>query len=501
MISPLFLAPRNAETMDREDGYEEPLSGVVISVILAMISLVIISSFLTQRFLAVKVWSRLPFVQWLVFAIYADSFLFVFATAILQFGFGVDHSVSVCEAAILLCLACYVTTKILIYMFLVEKAHIIRSSSQRPRLHSKLYIFNSFGMIGVYIVVVTLNFIYRITRVENGQCIIGMKKLAMIPLIAFDLLVNVYLTILFLIPLSSLYSYKNKQQKAGNRRLRIVAMRTFVGSVCTLASSVINLSVLMALNGEPGWVCLMCCNSDILFSAIVIQWVTSRDSTSSASNESVSLSQPKSHNAGEELVSRKSRPIMISGGGSGALDLKPSFTTPGRHGSTNSTGRNSPRTAPSTEAIVNDAGEISVDTETITGMTEPSPCSTNTIYCEEKGQTTPGVDSARDEEEHRMPRMPPPSLAAPAARHLVFPPPSEVLVHVNYGSSLSRDGAGEGRVRLGNSIVIGAGSGSGPGTANSGSGPGRSGGENDCVGDLPWGYIGPGATSDGGAIL
>jgi len=31
----------------------------------------------------------------------------------------------------------------------------------------------------------------RITRVENGQCIIGMKKLAMIPLITFDLLVNV----------------------------------------------------------------------------------------------------------------------------------------------------------------------------------------------------------------------------------------------------------------------------------------------------------------------
>ena len=54
--------------------------------------------------------TRVPGV--VVFAIYADSFLFVFATAILQFGFGVDHSLSVCEAAILLCLVFYVTTKV-----------------------------------------------------------------------------------------------------------------------------------------------------------------------------------------------------------------------------------------------------------------------------------------------------------------------------------------------------------------------------------------------------
>lgn len=40
---------------------------------------------------------------------------------------------------------------------------------------------------------------------EDGQCIIGMKSIAMIPLISFDAVVNVYLTILFLIPLKSEY--------------------------------------------------------------------------------------------------------------------------------------------------------------------------------------------------------------------------------------------------------------------------------------------------------
>lgn len=31
----------------------------------------------------------------------------------------------------------------------------------------------------------------RITKMRNGQCIIGMQKPAMIPLICFDVLVNV----------------------------------------------------------------------------------------------------------------------------------------------------------------------------------------------------------------------------------------------------------------------------------------------------------------------
>jgi hypothetical protein len=45
-----------------------------------------------------------------------------------------------------------------IYLFLVEKAYIIRGST-KPRLKSKLYLFNSFGMVGVYVVVAIVNFI------------------------------------------------------------------------------------------------------------------------------------------------------------------------------------------------------------------------------------------------------------------------------------------------------------------------------------------------------
>ncbi|PHH65107.1 hypothetical protein CDD81_3238 [Ophiocordyceps australis] len=261
-----------------------PFAGQILSMALSLVATTVLTLFLTQRALAITSWSRLPLVVWVVFLIYADSYLFVFATAMLQHAFGINTNQRTCDSAILLCLVCYVTTK-LIYLFLVEKAHIIRGTP-KSRIRSKLYVFNSFGMLGVYVVIVLLNFIYRISRLNNGRCIIGMQGLAMVPLISFDAVVNVYLTMLFLLPLRRLYSFRSMPRSPANIRLRTIAFRTFCGAVFTLVSSIINLSVLLALNGEPGWVCLMSCNCDILFSAVVIQWVTSRDNAGTSSTTS-----------------------------------------------------------------------------------------------------------------------------------------------------------------------------------------------------------------------
>ncbi|KAH0444557.1 hypothetical protein CcaCcLH18_00215 [Colletotrichum camelliae] len=311
----------------------EPLAGTVMSVIICLVSISIISGFIAQRSAAIKQWRRIPFVVWLVLLVYLDSYLFVFVTAVLQFALGVNTNIQICDGAILLCLVCYITTKVLIYLFLVEKAHIIRGAT-KPRLKSKLYIFNSFGMLGVYAVIAILNFIFRITRIDDGQCYIGMQKVSMIPLISFDAVVNVYLTILFLIPLKSLYSFKNFPKTPANVRLRTVALRTFIGALCTLTSSIVNLTVLMALDGEPGWVCLMCCNSDILFSAVVVQWVTNKDNASTQGS---------------------------SGGASRSNDANPFVVDDFRGGPE---GGYSPHIAPSQKHVMDDMGEISLDSST-----------------------------------------------------------------------------------------------------------------------------------------
>lgn len=44
--------------------------------------------------------------------------------------------------------------------------------------------------------------------------------------------------------------------------LQTMALRAFLGSCATLTSTVVNLTVLMALDGEKGWICLTCCLAD-----------------------------------------------------------------------------------------------------------------------------------------------------------------------------------------------------------------------------------------------
>jgi hypothetical protein len=126
---------------------------------------------------------------------------------------------------------------------------------------------------------------------EDGTCIIGLPSGTVMPLIIIDAVLNFYLTLLFVIPLRKLYSYKNSP----NSGLRTITLRSFVGSLATLTSSVVNLTVLMVLKGEAAWICLMCCNADVLFSVLVLHWVTSKDKPSTASSHDQYSAQNASH--------------------------------------------------------------------------------------------------------------------------------------------------------------------------------------------------------------
>jgi hypothetical protein len=144
-----------------------------------------------------------------------------------------------------------------------------------------------------YCVIVAVNFVFRVAYFrEDGTCIIGLQSKSVMPLIIFDAVLNFYLTLLFVIPLRKLYSYKNSP----NSILRTVTLRSFVGSLATLTSSVVNLTVLMILKGEAAWICLMCCNADVLFSVLVLHWVTSKDKASTTNSSADAYSgQNASH--------------------------------------------------------------------------------------------------------------------------------------------------------------------------------------------------------------
>ncbi|KAF7533316.1 hypothetical protein G7054_g7178 [Neopestalotiopsis clavispora] len=262
MSGVLGARSKTVATAGDDDYYEVPMVATVCSIILAVVSVTLLSAFFGIRFIQIREWRKLPLVGWVIFAIYIDSWLFVAISSVLRWGPGINMDWDMCSAAIFLCLACYLSTK-LIYFFLVEKAFVVWGD-RKSRLKSKLYLFNSFGMLSVFAIIGIFNFIYRITYLDNGKCVIGMQRPVLIPLVSFDLAVNVYLTILFLIPLWKTYSF-NMKKTSGNAKLRDLVVRTFIGAVTSTITCLLNIVIMMALDGE------------LLFDAIIVQYVTSRD--------------------------------------------------------------------------------------------------------------------------------------------------------------------------------------------------------------------------------
>ena len=78
----------------------------------------------------------------------------------------------------------------IIYLFLIERVHIVRGS-RRTRLKDKFYIINVAGLLP-YCVIGVLAIVFRVHDFdENGRCLIGVERQTSILVIVYDLLINV----------------------------------------------------------------------------------------------------------------------------------------------------------------------------------------------------------------------------------------------------------------------------------------------------------------------
>jgi len=190
-------------------------------------------------------------------------------------GVGLSYSHTTCAMAIYSCISFYAFSKVLIYGFLAEKVYIVWSGGNyMPRLSSPAYRICSVVVLG-YVVILVLMIIGQNSFIRaDGICIIGLRGFATIPLISYDLFLNMFLTAMFLWPLwrSKLISHK----------LRKVATRTLYGACASLTTSAVNVAILTALKGDEfGWVCLGSCVTDVTLNAVVFSWVTSRSESPS----------------------------------------------------------------------------------------------------------------------------------------------------------------------------------------------------------------------------
>jgi len=243
----------------------------VLSNCVHLLGVSILSFCLAHRVPSLSSWSAWINLTWgrlCVLLVFFDSWLFIFFTGVLVNGVGLSFSHSTCAIAIYACIGFYGLSKVLIYGFLVEKMYIVWSGgNQIPRSKSRAYQICAIVLLG-YVVVLALMVLGQNSHIRSdGICIIGLKNYATIPLISYDLSLNVFLTAMFVYPL--------RQSNVMSHRLRKVTTRTLYGACISLTISAANVIVLLALKGEEyGWACLASCVTDVALNAMAVSWVT-----------------------------------------------------------------------------------------------------------------------------------------------------------------------------------------------------------------------------------
>ncbi|KAJ3328775.1 hypothetical protein HDU76_009308 [Blyttiomyces sp. JEL0837] len=232
-----------------------------------------------------------------------------------------------CHVSILYCAVLYAANKLIIYLFLIEKAHII--SGAPTRLGNKMYWVN-FLLLAPYGVIEILMLIYRIHILDptTGQCHIGIKRPSSLPLIIYDTVYSIWLNSNFLwpllrnnfksefqaIPSINIRRNSNVNTSVYEEKKRSMCKRTYICSLLSLISSFLNILILVIFDdGLWSFVCLSGCMLDITFNAGLLSWITSKanDDTRESKGDS-----------GDNASSGASKPLK-SGSRRGTLVSKP----------------------------------------------------------------------------------------------------------------------------------------------------------------------------------
>ena len=245
------------------------------------------------RLLRLNNLGRVNVLRGLVIIIYILGLCFVISGIVLQIGVGLG-SLQRCRAAIDICLVFYVGGKVIVYVFLVERAHALRATKYRRYqdwvwIASMIIVNFGFGAIAVF---AFLGPVVEISSID-GKCRIGLPFHVTLPLLIYDICINVGMTILFVVLIypyvahdwksyvpfwmvrgrkSLQWMFKRRQSEQPtsleglvDRRtaLERLILKSLVASVAILLSTVTNLAVLFSMSGrEQGWLCFTICTCD-----------------------------------------------------------------------------------------------------------------------------------------------------------------------------------------------------------------------------------------------
>ncbi|KAF3002456.1 hypothetical protein E8E13_004931 [Curvularia kusanoi] len=142
--------------------------------------------------------SSAQFSDILVFAQGFVSISFVFAIGVNSAGLGLQTDAQ-CHAAIRVCIAMYGAAKITLYLFLLERVHVLRAPFV-DRLRDPVWVIGVILTVGGYAGIMGFQFMSPradLSRVD-GVCRIGIQPDAGLAIITLDTTINLALTVIFI---------------------------------------------------------------------------------------------------------------------------------------------------------------------------------------------------------------------------------------------------------------------------------------------------------------
>ncbi|KAG0038614.1 hypothetical protein BGZ82_011425 [Podila clonocystis] len=279
----------------------DPEESVSLFISLASISLM---SVLFGRKTAGTKLATVNYARGMVISLYLVSWAFsLIAAMLVQTN---NFNVVSCTISIYSCIVLYAFSKIIIYLFLMEKVYVVTAVGT-TRANFMLYRINLILLVP-YFGIFALMLIFRVSRLtDDGTCLIGLLPPASVTLIIYDIFISTWLTVLFIRPLMSSTSLLQGPSKG---KLRDVARRTLLGSIVALILSTANVFTLVVFKGhERGLICLASCTVDVTLNAMTVHWVTSRGGGRGASTNMERTSGERRHHTGGMTSEKQVAPL------------------------------------------------------------------------------------------------------------------------------------------------------------------------------------------------
>ncbi|KAH7344274.1 hypothetical protein BKA66DRAFT_434381 [Pyrenochaeta sp. MPI-SDFR-AT-0127] len=282
------------------------------------------------------------------------SIAFVFAVGIDTAGLGLTTDAQ-CYGAIRICISLYGAAKIALYLFLLERVHIVRAPFV-DRVRDPIYIVGAISTICGFAAIMAYQFVAPMAELsrEDGICRIGIQSGAAIAVIVLDTVINIALTMVFIwqlrpainsiahpppIPAPSIVSVKPRlaishniswrkvvtsvKKTSSRDNLRAMLVRNVVGSSLLLLNTIANNAIFLTWSfAKMSHACLLMCLTDVVLGMLVTNWLTIRSAEGEAVLMGPSSVTPFTSNSDTSgLVSLHSRrPTLDSIGRNTELD-------------------------------------------------------------------------------------------------------------------------------------------------------------------------------------